>query len=149
MEPLGLAVLVMAAMVTGALVPVLYQAGATLRSVRRVVDEGGPKLLRTLDQVELTTRRLDAAVGGLEDGLPRLATLLDTANSVVASLAELRSSMKVAAAFGAAVVPALVAGMRAYQAARSNGAHRNGDERTGPEGRDNNEGGEPAQRSEV
>lgn len=94
---LGVAAIVLAALLVGALLPVLFEARATLRRARRILTEAGPRLGTTLAEASTVLAKLD-----------RVAS--DT-----------QKILSVATALGAAVGPAVAGAVKGYQAARRNG----------------------------
>ncbi len=99
MENWQTAVLVLGAVVAGALLPVLVQLSLTLRSSRAVLEETSVRLGRTLDAVTSTAGRLDRIAAGLESTVDRV-----------------RESVRIASAVGAAVAPSVGAAVNAWRA---------------------------------
>jgi ABC-type transporter Mla subunit MlaD len=110
---------VLLGVLVGALLPVLAQLFATLRSSRRLLDRLGPKLDATIDEVREAAQRINRAGSGLEAGARTARNLLDTADQFARTLRQLRASMRMAAAVGGAVGPALAAAVRAFAASRA------------------------------
>jgi ABC-type transporter Mla subunit MlaD len=102
MEPLGIALLTLAALLTGALLPLIFQAKATLRSAQRVLDTSGPKLEKTLTDMALTTQEVMAI-----------------AKDVTATLDQVRGTVRTVANIGGVVGPAVMAAVQAFQATRA------------------------------
>ena len=61
MEGWQTAIVVVVALVAGALIPVLVQLSMTLRSARATLDRTGARLDRTLDALAATAERIDRA----------------------------------------------------------------------------------------
>lgn len=90
-----MAVLVLVAVLVGALVPVLFQLRTTLRAAELALRETRP--------------RIDEAMQGLS-----------SASTAVSEVAQgLQSTTRIMAALGAAIGPALAAGLSTYRSARS------------------------------
>lgn len=99
MENWQTAVVIVVAIVAGALLPVLVQLSLTLRSSRTVLEETSVRLGRTLDAVTATAGRLDRIAAGLER-----------------TVDQVRDSVRVASAVGAAVAPSVGAAVKAWRA---------------------------------
>jgi hypothetical protein len=89
------AVLVLVAVLVGALIPVLFQLRATLRAMQTALVATQPRIDETLDDV---------------------SKLLVEASEVVAGV---QSTTRVMGAIGAAIGPAIVAGVSSYRSARA------------------------------
>lgn len=118
MESWQTAVVVVVAIVAGALLPVLVQLSLAIGSSRRVVEDGGVRLGRALDAVTATAERLDRITAGLER-----------------TVEQVRESVRVASAVGAAVAPSVGAAVRAWRA----GVEQAPDEAASPRGRNGKE----------
>ncbi len=114
----------------GFTLPTLVQAFLALRSARSLIDRLGPKLDDTLTEVRQATQRINRAGAGLETSVQRTQALFRTVGDLADSLQRLRGSLRTAAAVGAALGPALAAGLKAL--AQTEGV---GDDATG-EGRE-------------
>jgi ABC-type transporter Mla subunit MlaD len=97
----------------GFTLPALIQAYLTLRSARTLMDRLGPKLDATLTEVRQATQRINRAGSGLETSVKRTQSLFRTVGDLSDSLQRLRGSLRTAAAVGAALGPALAAGLKA------------------------------------
>lgn len=99
MESWQTAVVVVVAIVAGALLPVLVQLTLTLRSSRSVLESTSVRLGRALDAVSTTAERLDRIAAGLER-----------------TVEQVRESVRIASAVGAAVAPSVGAAVKAWRA---------------------------------
>ncbi len=99
MESWQTAVVVVVAIVAGALLPVLVQLSLTIRSSRTVLEDTSVRLGRALDAVAATAERLDRITAGLER-----------------TVAQVRDSVRIASAVGAAVAPSVGAAVKAWRA---------------------------------
>lgn len=149
MESWVIAVLMMAAMLTGAILPLLFQLRATLRSVQRILDDGGPKLMRTLDEVQMAARQVNAIAGMVSAGSPRVNAFFEAVASLTATMNRLRDTLKVATALGAAIGPAVSAAVNAFRHTRDDGTHNNRTESEESSGSGERHGGDPAGRGEL
>lgn len=105
MEPISIAFLTLAALITGAVLPVLFQLRATLRSAQLVLDTSGPKLAKTLAEVAVTTQEFNGI-----------------AKDVATTLDQIRGTVRTATAIGSAIGPAIVAAVNAYKTIRADDA---------------------------
>lgn len=99
MESWQTAVVIVVAVLAGALLPVLVQLSLTLRSSRTVLEDTSVRLGRALDAVTATAERLDRITAGLER-----------------TVEQVRESVRVATAVGAAVAPSVGAAVKAWRA---------------------------------
>ncbi len=113
------AVLVLVSIVAGAAIPVLVQLSMTLRSVRAALERTSARADRALESVTATAERFERATAGLDE--QRVRALMESFDSLVRTVNQLRESARVAAAVGAAVGPAVGAAVRAWRAGRSEG----------------------------
>src|SRR5258706_16339902 len=81
---------VLLALLIGAAIPVLYHLAQTLKIARRVLDETGPRLDRTLDQVAEAAARLNRMGTALEEQAATLKPLVEAASGLGRSLNDLR-----------------------------------------------------------
>ena len=111
MQPMEIAFLTLGALLTGALLPLIFQVRATLRSAQLVLDAAGPRLSQTLTEVAITTQEFNVI-----------------AKDVAKTLEQVRGTVKTATAIGSAVGPAIVAAVHAYKAIRTGDARVEGTE---------------------
>lgn len=105
MDPINIAFLTLAALITGAFLPVLFQLRTTLRSVQLVLDTAGPRLAKTLAEVAVTTQEFNGI-----------------AKEVASTLDQMRGTVRTATAIGGAIGPAIVAAVNAYKTIRADDA---------------------------
>ena len=105
MEPTGVAFLTLAALLTGALLPLIFQVRATLRSAQRALDSAGPKLAQTLTEMATATQDFNVVT-----------------KDVAATLDQVRGTVRTVSAIGSAVGPAVVAAVQAFKAIRAEDA---------------------------
>ena len=103
---------VLAAVLVGGLLPVLFQLRATLRQVARSIGTTGTRLDKTLDESLAAAERINRLVGGLDGGDKQLARLLTSIEQLAEVVDKVKSTVNVASAVGAAVVPAVSALVR-------------------------------------
>jgi hypothetical protein len=100
-----------AALLVGALLPVLFQLVITLRAVRAVAEQAGPAVA----SVAATAERLERLTAKLEaDG--RVDRALEAVDSLSTTVSKLQETARLASTVGAAVVPAVVAAVQAWRA---------------------------------
>ena len=102
------------ALLVGAALPVFYQLHQTLKRARILLETAGPRLERTLDQVGQAADRLDRIGSTLEAPAQTLGPLLKVASSVGLSIGRPRTWIPMASSLGLALVPGVIAGVRAF-----------------------------------
>ena len=90
MQAWGVALVVL----VGAVVPLLVQARATLRSVQKVLDATGPKLALTLDEVHGATRQVREVARGLEPGGPQIAALFRAVTDLTTAVQQVTNATR-------------------------------------------------------
>jgi len=111
------ALVVLAAVLVGGTIPVLVQLRATLRATQKMVQTVGARADVALSEAGAAAARIDSLVVRL-DGGERVEQLIDGVAAVGYMAKELRRSLKIASALGAAVGPAVAAATHALQAGR-------------------------------
>jgi uncharacterized protein YoxC len=114
MESWGTALVVLAAVLVGAAIPVLVQLRATLRTMEKTLQRSGARLDEALGATTAAAGKIDALVVRLEKG-GRIDQLLDGVADVSRMVNQLRDTVRVASAVGAAVGPAVAAAVRAFR----------------------------------
>jgi hypothetical protein len=114
MESWGIALVILAAVLVGAAIPVLVQLRATLRAMEKTLQRSGARLDEALGATTAAAGRIDALVVRLEEG-GRVEQLLDGLTAVSGMVSQLRDTVRVASAVGAAVGPAVAAAVRAFR----------------------------------
>lgn len=115
MQPYEVALLTLAALLTGALLPVLLQLRSTLRSAQILLDSSGGKLNVTLQEIGVATQEFSAV-----------------AKDLAASLSQVRGTFKAVTTIGSALGPAAVAAIHAFRTIRAEDAREAGSEPVGP-----------------
>jgi len=113
-ESWGTALVVLAALLVGAAIPVLVQLRTTLRTMEKTLRLSGAQLDEALGATSSAARRIDALVERLEDG-GRIEQLVDGVAAVSRMVSQLRDTARVASAVGAAVGPAVAAAVHAFR----------------------------------
>jgi len=116
MENWQAAVVVVISLVAGAAMLVLLQLSIALRGTRAALERTARRAHSAIDAIATTVERLDRATAGLDEA--RVRTLMESFDSVVRTVSQLRESTRVAAAVGAAVGPAVGAAVKAWRAGR-------------------------------
>lgn len=101
MDPMTIAFLTLAALLTGALLPLIFQARATLRSFQQALDTTAPRLDSITQELMVTTREFQSVAKDIGDTVDKA-----------------RSTIQTVATVSSAVVPALMAGIQAFKAIR-------------------------------
>ena len=121
MESWQVAVLVLVAVLVGALLPMLVQLYSVLHTLRQVVDKVSKDAEEMTKSIHRTADRVDRITAAMEkDG--KVEQVMDGITALSAMVLQLRDTVKVASAVGAAVVPAVGAAVRAWHGAHE-GAH--------------------------
>jgi uncharacterized protein YoxC len=123
----GLFTVVLVAILVGAILPVLYQAVQTLKSVRTFVDSTGPRINEAMKEVTDAAARLNGIASALEEEGRRLKPVVDSAANIGRTIATLGESVRSAGTVLGALTPAFIAGVRAY-------FNRNDDDEDAPGG---------------
>jgi len=116
MEGLQIALVVLAAVFLGSLLPLIVQLYGTLHTLRTVVEKSAKDVESALVGIHRTADRLDRLGAALEkDG--KMAEIVEGATSAAQLVNQLRGTMQVAGPVAAAVVPAVMAAVRAWKGA--------------------------------
>ena len=116
MEGWQVALLVLAAVLVGALLPLIAQLYGTLRTLRSLVEKSAKDVEAAVVAIHRTSERVDRLGSALEkDG--KLTEIVDGAASLAQMLNQMRGTMQIAGTVSAAVVPAVAAAVRAWKAA--------------------------------
>ncbi len=110
----GIALVVLAAVLVGAAIPVLVQLRATLRAMERTLQRSGVRFDEALGATTAAAGRIDALVVRLEEG-GRLEQFVDGVAAMSRMVNQLRDTVRVASAVGAAVGPAVAAAVHAFR----------------------------------
>ncbi len=140
MEVWSVVVAVLVAVLTGALLPLVFQLRATLRSVQVALDSASPKLNRTLDELGVVTHDVQTVVAALSDSVPQGRAFIDAAAGLTETMTQLQTTVRTATAVGTAVGPALAAAFQAFRAIRAEEATNL---RSVPDGADESPAGLP------
>ncbi len=116
MESWQTAIVVVASLIAGAALPVLVQLSMALRSTRATLERTASRADRALDAAAATAERFDRLTAALDER--RVRALMESLESLVRTVNQLRESARVATAVGAAVGPAVGAAVRAWRAGR-------------------------------
>jgi hypothetical protein len=114
MQSWGIALVVLAAVLVGAAIPVLVQLRATLRAMEKTLRQSGTRLDEALGATSAAAGRIDALVERLEEG-GRIEQLVDGIAAASRMVSQLRDTVRVASAVGAAVGPAVAAAVHAFR----------------------------------
>ena len=115
-DTIGLFVLLLLAVLVGAVIPVLYQTVQTLRSARQFLDITGKRLEEALREFTQATARINRIAATFETEAERLRPALEAAASIGKTVERVRDSVRTASVAVTALAPAFVAGMRAFMA---------------------------------
>ncbi len=123
---------VLIAVLTGFLVPVLLQLMMALRSLRRTVDRLAPRIDRTLVEVQKATERVNQLGATLNRGSEQVLGLIQETDELVVAVRKLRRALRVATAVGPAVAAAIEAFSRYRHAPEEEQATEAGGEGAAP-----------------
>ena len=116
MEGWQVALVVLAAVLVGALLPLIAQLYGTLHTLRAVVEKNAKDIEAAVVAIHRTAERVDRLGSALEkDG--KLTEIVDGAANVAQMLNQMRGTMQIAGTVSAAVVPAVAAAVKAWKAA--------------------------------
>ena len=116
MEGWQIALVVLVAVLVGALIPLVVQLYGTLQTLRKVAEKSAKDVEAALAGIHRTADRLDRLGAALEkDG--KMESIIEGATSAAQMVNQLRSTMQIAGPVAAAVVPAAMAAVRAWKGA--------------------------------
>lgn len=116
MEGWQIALVVLVSVLVGALLPLLVQLYGTLRTLRAVIEKSAKDVESALAGIHRTADRLDRLGAALEkDG--KMAEIVEGATNAAQMVSQFRGTMQVAGPVAAAVVPAVMAAVRAWKGA--------------------------------
>ena len=108
------ALVVLVAVLVGALVPLIVQLYGTLHTLRAIVEKSAKDVEAGMQSIHRTADRLDRLGAALEkDG--KMAEIVEGATSAARMMNQLRGTMQIAGPVAAAVVPAVAAAVRAWR----------------------------------
>jgi len=110
----SLFILLLLAVLVGAVIPVLYQAVQTLRSARQFLDVTGKRLDEALREFTEATARVNRIAAAIEVEGQRLRPAIEAAASLGRTVEKVRDSVHTASVAVSALAPAFLAGMRAF-----------------------------------
>lgn len=113
-----MALVVLAAVLVGAAIPVIVQLRATLRTMEKTLQRSGAGLDEALRATTVAAGRIDALIVRLEEG-GRIEQLVDGVTAVTGMVNQLRDTVRIASALGAAVGPAVAAAVHAFRKDRA------------------------------
>jgi hypothetical protein len=113
-ESWGIALVVLAAVLVGAAIPVLVQLRATLRVMEKTLQRSGGRLDEAMASTITAAGRIDALVVRLEEG-GRIEQFVDGVAAASRMVGQLRDTVRVASAVGAALGPAVAAAVHAFR----------------------------------
>lgn len=114
MQGWQIALVVLVALLVGAVLPLLVQLYGTVHTLRTVMEKGSKDIEAALLGIHRTADRLDRLGAALEkDG--KMAEIVDGAVNAAQMVNQFRGTMQVAGPVAAAVVPAVVAAVRAWK----------------------------------
>jgi hypothetical protein len=116
MEGWQIALVVLVAVLVGALIPLIVQLYGTLHTLRTLVEKSAKDVEAGVQSIHRTADRIDRLGADLEkDG--KMTTIVEGVASAAQMVNQLRGTMQVAGPIAAAVVPAVMAGVRAWKGA--------------------------------
>ena len=114
MEGWQVALVVLVAVLVGALIPLVVQLYATIQTMRKVAEKSAQDVESALAAIHRTADRLDRLGAALEkDG--KMEAIIEGATSAAQMVNQLRSTMQIAGPVAAAIVPAAMAAVRAWK----------------------------------
>jgi len=114
MQGWQIALVVLVAVLVGAVLPLIVQLYGTLHTLRTVVEKSAKDVEAGVQSIHRTADRIDRLGAALEkDG--KMAVIVEGATSAAQIVNQMRGAMQVAGPVAAAVVPAVVAAVRAWK----------------------------------
>ncbi len=113
-ELLLVAGVLLAAALVGALIPALLQLRRTLKKAEDTLDSTGSRLDRVLDELAVTTSRINQLGPEFRDRKERIKELLDEIAELSRPLRQARASLGKTAMVIGALGPAIAAAMKAF-----------------------------------
>jgi hypothetical protein len=114
METAQIVLLALLGLVVAFLVPVLVQARRSLRSAEIFLESTRPKVERTLTDLQASTARFNEMTASIERTMARVRpSMSGAAEDLTRSISSFRGSLGIVSAIGAALGPALAAGLKA------------------------------------
>jgi uncharacterized protein YoxC len=117
-DVVGIIAVVLAAVLVGAVIPVLYNAAQTLKSARVFIETTGPRVEETLGEITAAVSRLNRIAAALEDEGRKLKPLVDSAAGLGQTLERINETARTAGSLLGALTPALIAGVKAFFSGR-------------------------------
>jgi len=117
MESWQAVLLVIAALLAGALLPAFVQLWLSVRALGAAAERVSAQAQQALAAVTSTAQRIDRLTGRLEQD-QHVDHLLAGVDALSRTVVQLQETVRVASALGAAVGPAIGAAVRAWRAAR-------------------------------
>jgi phosphoribosylcarboxyaminoimidazole (NCAIR) mutase len=120
MDGLQIALVVLAAVMVGALLPLVVQLYGTLHTLRTVIDKSAKDVEAAMVSIHRTADRLDRLGSALEkDG--KIDDIVAGVTSAAQMVNQMRGTLQMASTVSAAVVPAMTAAVRAWKGAMDEG----------------------------
>ncbi len=114
MEGWQIALVVLMALLVGAVLPLLVQLYGTIHTLRTVMDKSSKDIEAAVAAIHRTADRMDRLGAALEkDG--KMAEIIEGVTSAAQVMNQVRGTMQVAGPIAAAVVPAVTAAVRAWR----------------------------------
>lgn len=114
MEGWQIALVVLFALLVGALLPLLAQLYATLHTIRQVVDKSARDVEAAAEKMHRVADRVDRLGAALEkDG--RIEEIVDGLTSAAQVMNQMQGTLRMAGTVSAAVVPAVAAAVKAWK----------------------------------
>jgi uncharacterized protein YoxC len=130
-DVVGVIAVVLAAVLVGAVLPVLYNTAQTLKSARIFIETTGPRVNEALDEINEAVVRLNRIAATLEDEGRRLKPLVDSAAGFGQTLGRINETVRTAGSMLGALTPAFMAGVRAFFSGRKDDGGAGADDEAG------------------
>jgi uncharacterized protein YoxC len=122
MENWQLALIVISAILVGALIPAISQYRSTMKSWERVVRDNEADVRKTMRELAELSGRLNKMGGTIQANARHVEAFFEAFEGITDSVKKLSGTVRTASVFGAAVAPAVTAAIKALQTSHS--AHR-------------------------
>lgn len=115
MENWHLALIVIAALLVGVLIPAILQYRSTMKSFERLVENNESEVRRVVGQISELSVRLNRLGGAVEHAAPRVIGILDAVEGITEGVRKVSGSVRTASVVGVALAPAISAAIQALR----------------------------------
>lgn len=122
MENWQLALIIIAAIFTGIMIPMILQYHATLRSVHRLIRDNESDIRRTVIEMSHLAGHYNRVGAQLEANTKHMKSFFEGIEEMTEGVRRIRGAVRTASVVGAAVAPAITAAIRMLQPTEGEGS---------------------------